>query len=400
MTFSRNVCVACVLLVFAGCSDPPLHLPPPPDNTYRIYSSYPTKGRAAAQSLQIVRAIDLAIQQYSEDTRRIRVEHIKLDGAFEESGDWSPDAEMNNAKLASNDPTALAYIGPYSSAGAAASLPTTNQAGLLQIGVSHTWPGLTMPGWNNGEPARYRPSDRHNYVRMSVPDTTQAEAAAQWADDLGIRTMVVVNDGSSFSQGLSEWFEVAARDAGISITGAVEIGTDGLEDVTAEINQLRPDALFYAPSSTNQAVMFAKAVKSLGPRLGIFATDTALDDKFIASASADAGLWHVVSNSTVELPTSAQATAFKQEYKAAYGDEPGIYAANAYDATKLILAVVSSGKMDRGNIIEAVRSTVEYPGASGLVSFDENGDRHGWRISGYRVEGGLFVLDRLLVSKP
>ncbi|MEO6458278.1 MAG: branched-chain amino acid ABC transporter substrate-binding protein, partial [Chloroflexia bacterium] len=78
----------------------------------------------------------------------------------------------------------------------------------------------------------------------------------------------------------------------------------------------------------------------------------------------------------------------------------GLYAANAYDATKLILAAVSNGKIDRGNIIEAVRGRADYPGASGLVSFDENGDRHGWRISGYRVEGGLFVFDRLLVSKP
>jgi len=347
-----------------------------------------------------VRAIDLAIQQYISNSPRTQIEHIKLDGSFEESGDWSRDAEMQNAQKAANDPMALAYIGPYTSGGAAVSLPITNRAGLLQIGVSHTWPGLTMVGWDEGEPDRYRPADRHNYVRLSAPDTAQGEAAAYWADDLGVRTMVVVNDGSSYSQGLSKWFEVAARDAGISITGAVEIGTESLEYAIAEINQLRPDALFYAPSSTNQAVMFAKAIESVEASQRIFATDTALDDRFLASTSAKAVSWHVVSNSTVELPTSAQETRFKQDYIGVYGDEPRLYAANAYDATKLVLEAVSSGSVDRATIIEAVCATVDYPGASGVVSFSENGDRHGWRINGYRVKDEIFVLDRLLIARP
>lgn len=400
MTLFRIVCIACVFLVFTACSDPPPHLPPPPENTYRIYSSYSTKGSAAGLSQQIVRAIDLAIQQYSSNDLSIRIEHIKLDGSFEETGDWSPVAEMKNARLASNDPIALAYIGPYSSGGAATSLPITNRAGLLQIGISHTWPGLTVPGWDVGEPDRYRPSVRQNYVRMSVPDSRQAEAAAQWARDLGIRTMVTLDDGSTYSQGLSNWFEVAARDIGISITRTIKLELDGLEGVATELRKLDPDALFYAPSTTSQAAMLAKAVEGIKPRMVIFATDTALDDRFLTSAHSAVGLWQVVTNSTIELPTLPQANLFRNDYKAAYGDEPGLYAATAYDATKLILGAIGSGKVERKNIIEAVRTTVAYPGVSGLVSFDEHGDRRGWRISGYRVEDGYFALDRLFDSSP
>ena len=89
--------------------------------------------------------------------------------------------ETSNAKLATADPSVIAYIGPYNSGAVAVSLPVTNRAGLLQLIPSATWPGLSATGWNPGEPDIYFPNDTRNLARLMPADTIEAKAAVQWA---------------------------------------------------------------------------------------------------------------------------------------------------------------------------------------------------------------------------
>jgi branched-chain amino acid transport system substrate-binding protein len=66
--------------------------------------------------------------------------------------------------------------------------------------------------------------------------------------------------------------------------------------------------------------------------------------------------------------------AFQQEYKKKYGSEPYPAAAFAFDAVTLITQAVKNGKTEYSQIQDWLRK-VKYEGATGLIQFDEKGNR-------------------------
>jgi ABC-type branched-subunit amino acid transport system substrate-binding protein len=113
-------------------------------------------------------------------------------------------------------------------------------------------------------------------------------------------------------------------------------------------------------------------------------------------------------------------TTYERAYEAKYGEEPGTFSPNDYDAVYLIaLAVVHAGHADGTAIRDHLRQVanppgmtfgpgqfaeaaaaikagvkINYEGASGPVDLDENGDAKAtyvlWRVAG----GGPTVVER------
>ena len=120
----------------------------------RVYVSLPLKGpspNTTSMGESIRRGIELAFEEVGNQVGNIPIDlQIRDDG--NETGQWQTEAESKNAQEAAADPAAVAYIGPYNSGAAKVSIPILNRAGLLQISPSTTWPGLTKPGFAQGEP--------------------------------------------------------------------------------------------------------------------------------------------------------------------------------------------------------------------------------------------------------
>jgi len=72
--------------------------------------------------------------------------------------------------------------------------------------------------------------------------------------------------------------------------------------------------------------------------------------------------------------TNEEALEFKYNYKIEYGEDPGMFGAEAYDAFNLLFEKIEICHDD----VECVRTelikTQDYIGASGILSFDKNGD--------------------------
>ena len=295
MRASVAYCAASLVLglALAGCTNGRTPVTPAPDGTVRIVSSLPTRGQAAGQARAIEDAISLAIRESGGKAGGFQVEYIQLDDSSDETGDWSRDKELANATSAADDASVVAYIGPYNSGAAAVSLPVSNRAGLLQISPSVTWPGLTSSGWDAGEPERYFPTGTSNFVRLMPPDSVEAGAAAQWAADLNLRQIAILEDGSSYSNGMAAAFSRTAPKLGVSFTISLTID---LAADTIPVDRLGgAAAVFYAPSTISNAVKVAKSLKQSG--LPVFATDTALDPQFIDQAGDSRKSWHLLSNS-------------------------------------------------------------------------------------------------------
>lgn len=386
------------LLALTACTSSAPQISPSTPTTVRIVSSFPLKGKLAAQSKLMNEAIDLAIQQRKPSLGLWSVQHLTLDDSDSETGDWARNQEEANARLAANDPSVIAYIGPYNSAATAISLPITNRARLLQLGPTVTWPGLTQPGWNAGEPAAYYPTGQRTFARLMPTDAQEARAAARWAAQTGIKSVLVLQDGSVYSEGLAREFMSATRSMGVQVPG------NSLFDGLSQSARLpyrgpgAPEAIFYAPSAVSSAVSLARALRSENySTTKTLVSDTALNDQFLSAVGSQAANWRIIFNGVAGPEQNPGWQRFASAFQAAYGAEPSQFAANAYDATNLALdALQAIGKRDREAIARRVPATRDYSGASGQITFDAAGDRTGGIFSVYKIEGGAFALDKTI----
>jgi len=101
------------------------------------------------------------------------------------------------------------------------SLPVRGPSGtksigeLLQISSSATWPGLTKPGFAQGEPGIFYPTGQRTFFRTTPTDDAQATAAALWARSLGLRTFYVLDDGEAYGAGIANLFSRYAQQIGL-----------------------------------------------------------------------------------------------------------------------------------------------------------------------------------------
>ena len=69
-----------------------------------------------------------------------------------------------------------------------------------------------------------------------------------------------------------------------------------------------------------------------------------------------------------------EVVAFSNAYKSKFGEKPDIYAALSYDTARIVVNAIRSGGNDADAIKKYLYATKNYQGATGLTSFDSNGD--------------------------
>ncbi|MBB82701.1 MAG: hypothetical protein CL931_02690 [Deltaproteobacteria bacterium] len=72
-----------------------------------------------------------------------------------------------------------------------------------------------------------------------------------------------------------------------------------------------------------------------------------------------------------DLPFVAE---FVEGYRKTFAREPDMYAAEAFDATNLVLVQLSAGREDRDGVREGLLDTRAFPGATGVLTMHPNGN--------------------------
>jgi branched-chain amino acid transport system substrate-binding protein len=362
----------------------------------RVYVSLPLKGPSpdtTSMGESIKRGIELAFEEVGNQAGNIPIDlQIRDDG--NEIGQWQPEAESKNAQEAADDPAAIAYIGPYNSGAAKVSIPILNRAGILQISPSATSPGLTKPGFAQGEPGIFYPTGKRTFFRPVPTDEMQGPAAALWARSLGLRTFYVLDDGEAYGAGVASLFSSYAQQVGMFQVGrqTIDKTAPDYRTVLEAVQQADPDLVYFGGTVANGAPLLLKQLRELGIDATVLGADALVDQNLIdmAGDAAEGVKVTFIGVPPDELTTEA-GKKFYESYQARYGEAPGAFAQYGYDAARAIIeALKTAPTLDRAGVLAGLRSISSFDGTTDSYVFDRAGDTSLNSVSGLVVENGTF----------
>ena len=320
------------------------------DAPVRVYVSLPLTGPRGAEGRDAADGARLALERARGRAGSIAVRARYLDDA--KGKPWDPVAVGANARMAIQDSSAAAYIGELDSEPTRASVPITNDAGLVQVSPGAGGVDLTSPAAGYPDsPDRYRPSGSPNFARTVPSDAVVADAAASFASELGATVAQVGIDPGAQQSGLAfqrlsaAEFKNAAQEHGIEVTS-------GNPTATAAAAAWRPD---------------------VGE---LTVTKNGNGQKFTLSAELD--------------PSRLPGKRFPAQFEKAFHRPPGPYAAYGYEAMELILQAIRGAGTDASSFRDNVRNGVFGAHRDGTVlgsyAITDEGDTTECMIQRYRLQ--------------
>jgi len=391
--------LAWLTLVSPGLILTPAFAGQQPKGTIKLYTSWPMQGAMIPEGTSMKRAVDLAVEHAGGMVAGYQLRVVNLDDASPVTGSWDGTVEAENAQKAVADRDAMAYLATYNSGAAKVSMPITNKAGMAQVTVANTYPGLTKPGYAVGEPGIYRPTGKVNYFRTFPADDVQGAAAAKFAQCQGFKRVFILDDRQLYGKGIADVFEKKAKELGIQV-----VGHEGVESVDIDFRAL----LTKVKAANADLVYGGFVIDSGGPQLiqqmkalGLFDARTKFmgPDGLYSPALVEQATPAAVNNNVYvtfaglppdRLPTQV-GQRFYADYKARYKQEPIGWAMYAYQATIVTLdAIRRAGTRDRGKILDALRQTKNFEGITGPFNIDANGDTDRTDMGGFLVKDNAF----------
>jgi branched-chain amino acid transport system substrate-binding protein len=252
-----------------------------------------------------------------------------------------------------------------------------NQAGIPMISGSATNPKLTEQGFNN-------------VFRTVGRDDQQGPAIARYLNtQYKPKTVAVIDDATSYGEGLANEVEKTLKAAGIIVLPR-EKGTDKTTDWKAILTKLKgkkPDAVFYGGMDLGAGPLMRQG-RELGIKAVFAFGDGACTDK-MKELAGDASEGMICSQAGI--PVQAASKEFLSAFKAKFNADPLIYAPFTYDGANLIIAAMQKAdSVDPAKYLPEL-AKLSFQGASGKIEFDQRGDRKDAEMTIFTMKGGTIT---------
>jgi branched-chain amino acid transport system substrate-binding protein len=355
-------------------------------NAIDIYSSLPLQGASTAQTDPLVNGIKLALSQAGGKAGTLKVNYQSLDDSTAAAGKWDPGQTAADARKVASDPKAVYYIGEFNSGASEVSIPILNQAGVPMVSPANTYVGLTtnLPGSAPGEPQKYFPTGKRNYLRIVPIDSIQGAADLIAMKQAGCTKVAVANDKEAYGAGLAKLLDLEKGFYGVNIVSdtGIDPTAPNFRSYASTIQGQGADCFMFAGIVSNGAVQLTKDVHSALPKAKIFGPDGVCTSSYTGQkkggvpAAIDPLMECTVA--TLDLAAYPGGKKFLAAYKAAYsGATPDPYAIYGYEAMKLGLDTISklgSQGSSKAAVLKALFATTSRSSVLGNYGFDKNGD--------------------------
>ena len=364
-------CMLCLAASLAGAAD-----------TIKIGVMAPLTGAWASEGQEMKQIVDLLGEELNAKGGLLgqQVEIIS-----EDDGGDPKTAALAAQRLSTQE--VIASIGTYGSAVTEASQNIYDESGILQIATGSTAVRLSEKG------LQY-------FFRTCPRDDDQGKVIARTITEKGVKKVAVLHDNSTYSKGLADEAKAILEAQGMEIV-FYDALTPGENDYTAILTKLKVAApeLVLATTYYPETGLLLRQKKEMGWNVQLMGGDSNSNPDLIKIAGADAAAGYLMVCPPVpkDLPSEeAQSflTAFQKKYN---GATPGsIWAVLAGDAFLVIAeAVRATESTDPEKLAEYLHTSLkDFPGLTGLLSFNEKGDRVGdvYRIYTVDDQGNFKLL--------
>ena len=352
LILALSVAVACA--PYASQTSPP--------RLIRIATQSPLSGPYQAEGGEaLMLAAKLAVQELGGALKKygLLLELVSLD----DRGD--PETGVSDARHIVGDPAIVAVVGSLTSDVSLAVAEVYRDAGLAMVSPSATNPALTDRAWPN-------------VFRVCGRDDVQTELAARFVQrSLEAKRVHVVHDATVYGHGNADMFRDAAARRGLTLVAfEAAAAVEEVPKVASAIAATAPDVLYFSGSAEVGGSLF-KEVRRLGVATQFVGSD-GIDSSELVRIAGDAVLGTHYTSVAGAVAVHPQARGFTYEYQKKFGKYPEPFAAQAYDATAVILEAIARAArgpegVSRKTVVSALRRT-RYLGYSGPITFDERGD--------------------------
>ncbi len=342
-----------VLLLLAGAA-----MTAQAGNTVKIGLSAPLTGDWAEYGNDFKRSITMVFDKVNKEGG---VHGKQLELVIMDSRGDPKEAVLIAQKFVAN-PEIIAEIGDFSSSCSMAAAPVYEKANMTQLSPTASHMDFTKKG--------------KNMFRVVTTQGIEGPFNARWAvKDLGKKRIATIYINNDWGVDANKFFVQEAKKLGAEVV-AQEAFVPGEKDFTAiltKVKRLKPD-LIYLPAFYADAAAILNQAKRMHFKTTVMAPGSLFSEKTIElGGKAVEGLLVAANYFNTDPRPAAQA--FNKAYQAAYGKEPNMFAALAYDAAGLMVAALkSAGVNDRSKIRFALEGLKDYQGATGTISYANGHD--------------------------
>ena len=328
-------------------------------------------GVEAAQASPTERGAALAVDEFNAANPGCQ---ITLDV---HSGAGGADAAATAAQEIVAAPRVVAVVGPQFSGDVEKAGPVLDAGGVPFVSATATRTDLSARGWKM-------------FHRIVGTNESLGTGAAHHAlDTLNAGRIAVIDDGTPYSIDLAATVTRTLGDRA-SVVGGISDDPASIAAVVSELADFGPgDAVFFAGYERSAAALL-HALRAAGNTSTFMGSDTLLSAAFL-DAAGDEAEGVLATCQCAPLSKIAGGEDFATRFRASFPDvDPNDeYAAEAFDATNLILSTIAAGNHDRAALADAL-SSATWEGITRTIHFDTRGDVMDPVVWISEVRGGSF----------
>ena len=358
-----------------------------------IASDFPLQGANRALTTEMADAIEYMLEQQDWKAGDTVLGYQSCDDSTAQAGSWDSAKCSSNGRAYANNASVIGVIGTFNSGCAKLVIPIANRESLAMVSPANTYPGLTEggPGTEAGEPDNYYPSGTRNYARVVWNDQFQGAANAQYAKELGLKKVFILNYGETYGLGIATLFSDYAKKLGIQILGNQKWDkkASSYESLASRISSSGADAVFLGGIVCNNGGKLIKDIKAGAPNVQLLGPDgwTPISAT-IEGAGASANDMYITQPGVPVDQLKGVGKEFVDGFTEAEGKAPNPYTAYAAQAAQVLLAAIEKGGTDRAAVSSALFETDVTDGIIGSFQIDENGDTTLGLVSVYQIKNG------------
>ncbi|GGI20550.1 MAG: branched-chain amino acid ABC transporter substrate-binding protein [Oxalicibacterium faecigallinarum] len=347
------------------------------EQVVRIGSVAPTTGSDSHMGKDNENGVRIAVEEINAKGITIDGKKIKLQLLAED--DAADPRQATNAATKLVDARVAAVIGHLNSGTTIPASRIYSNAGIPQLSPSATNPKYTQQNFKTA-------------FRLVANDAKLGGTLGEYAvKTMGGKTFAIIDDRTAYGQGVADQFAKSVKASGGNIV-ATQYTNNKATDFNAILTAIKakkPDIIFFGGMDAVGGPML-RQMRQLGINAKFMGGDGICTGSLPGLAGTALGNDQIVCAEAGGVAENQRKAVddFRAKYKKRFGNDIVYTAAYAYDATYTVVdAMKRANSVDPAKFLPEIGKS-NYPGVTGTIAFDANGDIKDGMLTLYTYRNG------------